>query len=127
MKKIFIIIPVILIMAGCTCTPDKQCKSDEDSPMITTKVGETFTITLDANPTTGYKWQLSDNLTESIVKLVKSEYVAPETDMVGAGGKEVWTFKGVKPGETTINLEYVRPWETGVEPVEKENYRVVVE
>ena len=41
----------------------------------------------------------------------------PETEMVGAGGKEVWTFKGVRPGETTVELEYVRPWEAGVEPV----------
>jgi inhibitor of cysteine peptidase len=54
--------------------------------------------------TTGYQWKLSDDFTEGIVKLVKSEYVAPETEMVGAGGKEVWTFK-----ETTVDLEYVRP------------------
>ena len=65
--------------------------------------------------TTGDQWQLHDNLKEGVVKLVKSEYVAPETKMVGAGGKEVWTFKGVIPGET------------GVEPVERASYRVVVE
>ena len=95
--------------------------------MITTKVGEEFNITLDANPTTGYQWQLSDNFTEGIVKLVKSEYVAPETEMVGAGGKEVGTFKGVRPGETIIDLEYVRPWETGIEPVVVKSYGVTVE
>ena len=61
------------------------------------------------------------------MKLVKSEYVAPETEMVGAGGKEVWTFKGVRPGETTVGLEYVRAWETGGEPVVVKSYRVTVE
>ena len=95
--------------------------------MITTKVGEEFTITLDSNPTTGYQWKLSDNFTEGIVKLVKSEYVAPETEMRGAGGQEVWTFKALEPGETTVEMEYVRPWETGVEPVVVKIFGVTVE
>ena len=47
--------------------------------------------------------------------------------MVGAGGKEIWTFKGVSPGETTITLEYVRPWETGVQPVIVNSFGVTVE
>ena len=47
--------------------------------------------------------------------------------MVGAGGKDIWTFVGVRPGETTVELEYIRPWETGVGPVERASYRVVVE
>jgi len=47
--------------------------------------------------------------------------------MVGTGGKEVWTFEGVRPGETTIDLEYVRPWETGVEPVVVKSFGVTVE
>ena len=53
--------------------------------------------------------------------------MAPETEMVGAGGKEVWTFQGVRPGETTVGLEYVRPWETGVNPVVVKSYGVTVE
>ena len=43
--------------------------------------------------------------------------------MVGAGGKEVWTFKG----ETTVDLEYVRPWETGIVPVVVKSFWVTVE
>jgi len=54
MKKILMIVPVVLLMAGCTCTPKNQCNVSEDSTMITTKVGEEFNITLDSNPTTGY-------------------------------------------------------------------------
>ena len=61
------------------------------------------------------------------MKLVKSEYVAPETEMVGAGGKEIWKFKGERPREATVELEYVRPWETGVDPVEKRSFSVIVE
>jgi len=127
MKKIIMMVPVVLLMAGCTCTPKNQCNPTEDPAMITTKVGEEFTITLDSNPTTGYQWKLSDNFTEGIVKLVKSEYMDPETEMVGVGGNEIWTFKAIEPGETTVDLEYVRPWETGVEPVVVKSFGVTVE
>ena len=53
--------------------------------------------------------------------------MAPETEMVGAGGQEVWTFKAIEPGETTIDMEYVRPWETGIEPVVVKSFGVTVE
>ena len=125
--KTLLIIPVILLLTGCTCTPVYTPEITEDSAIITTKVGEEFTITLDSNPTTGYQWKLSDNFTEGVVRLVKSEYVAPETEMVGAGGQEVWTFKAIEPGETTIDMEYVRPWETGIEPVVVKSFGVTVE
>jgi len=41
--------------------------------MITAKAGEELEITLNANPTTGSQWNLFDNFTKCIVKLVKSE------------------------------------------------------
>jgi predicted secreted protein len=52
--------------------------------------------------------------------------VRPTTRLVGAGGKEVWTFKAVSEGKTEIALKYFRPWETNVEPVEKTNFVVVI-
>lgn len=61
------------------------------------------------------------------MKLVKSEYVAPDTKMVGAGGKEIWTLKAMEPEKTVIDMEYVRPWETGVQPVVVKSFGVTVE
>jgi predicted secreted protein len=46
--------------------------------------------------------------------------------MVGAGGKEIWTFKALGSGKTTIDMEYVRPWEKRVEPVDRANFLVNV-
>jgi predicted secreted protein len=36
-------------------------------------------------------------------------------------------IQSTEPGETTITLEYVRPWETRVEPVVVKSYGVTVE
>jgi len=33
--------------------------------------------------------------------------------MVGAPGAQVWTFKALKKGATTVSLDYSRPWEGG--------------
>ncbi|GAI41881.1 unnamed protein product [marine sediment metagenome] len=74
-------------------------------------VGEELTVTLGSNPTTGFQWsedaEISD---ESIIKQVNHEFVAPETDVPGTPGQEVWTFEALKKGTVTTFLEYSRPW-----------------
>jgi len=77
--------------------------------VMSTVVGGELTVTLGSNPTTGYQWledaKISD---ESIVKQTSHEFIAPETDMLGVPGKEVWVFKALERGTTTILLEYCR-------------------
>lgn len=93
---------------------------------IEVAVEREFSVTLASNPTTGYHWELAAALDEGIVKLVNSTYQAPATDLLGAGGEEIWTFKAVGRGETVIELKYVRPWEKGVEPADRASFRVTI-
>jgi len=72
-------------------------------------------ITLDSNVTTGYSWKLSP-LTIGAVEKTKQEYIAPQSQMVGAGGREVWTFTTRTAGRVPLRLEYIRPWEKDVAP-----------
>jgi len=129
MKPVRILAALIAISAVTSyiCAPDTKCNINEDPTMITAKVGEEFTITLDSNATTGYSWRLSDKFTEGVVKSLGSEYTPPETQRKGAGGKEIWRFKAVAAGKTTITLEYVRPWEKGVAPAMVKSFGVTVE
>jgi len=79
-------------------------------------VGETLTVTLDSNPTTGFSWALAANSDEAVLQEVDHEYVADdtgETPLAGAGGVENWTFKALEKGETTVSMEYGQPWEGG--------------
>ncbi len=74
-------------------------------------VGEELTVTLCSNPTTGFQWsedaEISD---ESVIKQVRHKFVAPETDVPGTPGQEVWTFEALKKGTVITFLEYSRPW-----------------
>lgn len=89
--------------------------------MISVNVGANFKLNLKSNPTTGYQWQLAAPLDKSVLELVSSEYIAPNTNLTGADGKEIWIFKAVKSGKTKISFKYVRPWEN-VAPVAQKFY-----
>ena len=78
-------------------------------------VGDLFRVTLCSNQTTGFSWselvQIGD---ETIVEQMGHEFVAPQNgQLVGAAGQEVWTFKALKEGTTSISVEYSQPWEDG--------------
>jgi inhibitor of cysteine peptidase len=84
---------------------------------LSAKINEQFYITLGSNPTTGYEWQIGSVSNPDIVEFVSSEYIPPESQLPGAGGKQVLTFNALQEGNATVMLQYVRPWETGVPPV----------
>ncbi|KTC78411.1 protease inhibitor I42 family protein [Legionella brunensis] len=73
-----------------------------------------FEVTLPANPTTGYQWTV-ESYDKSIIKLLSSRYVAPQTKLIGAGGQMQFTFQLLKgksyPQNTTLQFKYARPWE----------------
>ena len=97
-----------------------------DAKPVSAAVGKQFKITLPSNPTTGYSWRLARPLDEAKVKLVTNTYRRAETKLIGAAGQEIWTFKAVGTGNTTIVLQYVRPWEKGARPAQTTNVPVTV-
>lgn len=77
-------------------------------------VGEELTVTLGSNPTTGFRWsEFAEISDETIVQQTNHKYVGKEYEVPpppGTSGEEVWTFKALKKGTTTISMEYSRPW-----------------
>jgi inhibitor of cysteine peptidase len=77
-------------------------------------VGDTLVLKLGSNVTTGFAWNEEAEISDtSVLKQTGHEYISPETDLVGAAGQEVWTFKALKKGTVTVSVEYSRPWEGG--------------
>ncbi len=77
-------------------------------------VGEDLTVTLGSNPTTGFRWsEFAEISDETIVQQTSHKYVGKEYEAPpppGTSGEEVWTFRALKKGATTISMEYSRPW-----------------
>ena len=76
-------------------------------------VGQTLRIRLRGNPSTGFTWVVKRLKGESVAQQGKLVFEKGEAaaGMVGAGGTVVVPFKALKPGPTTVLLEYKRPWE----------------
>lgn len=78
---------------------------------IEVNVGDSFRVILASNPTTGFQWSETANISApEIVEQMSHEIVPPaQTGAVGAPGQEIWTFKALKAGTCNISLEYSRP------------------
>ena len=70
-----------------------------------------FSITLDANPSTGYSWVplFDTKFLELRDRSFKSN--DKESKRLGSSSKEVFTFNPIQRGNTTITMTYKREWE----------------
>lgn len=119
----------VFLIACATATPDQKawvevsCEEFYNNHHINTKpalevqAGEMFQVKLCSNPSTGFEWledaQISDT---AVLEQEDHEFIGPESEPPpppGTPGQEVWTFKAVKEGSSTIFFEYGRPWEGG--------------
>ncbi len=88
--------------------------------------GDEFAIMLDSNPTTGYSWAVAGQPDAGVVDVEGSDFVDPDTELIGAPGKDLWTFKAVGKGSTSITLNYGRPWEQDQPPADQKTFQVEV-
>ena len=117
-----------------TSTPapsDVSVNASHSGGEITLTVHDSLIVTLGSNPTTGYGWALVNISDESVLQEVSNEFVLdptpPEGPISGGSGKEIWTFKALSEGTSTLFMEYIQPWMEGVEPGATFNISVTVE
>jgi inhibitor of cysteine peptidase len=107
MKKL-IVLTVLLALTVSACgskaSPAPSLAISDAGKTMEVNAGSEFKIVIESNPSTGYHWELPGSLDESLVQFVSKEYRATEPVMPGSGGRDVWTFKAVAPGQTTITL-----------------------
>ena len=128
----FILYAAILATGGngCAQSPgidpvNTRIYTGQDST-IQAVVGEEFSIILESNPTTGYSWKFAANLDEKVIQLIRDEFIPPDNIRKGAPGDQLWTFRRVGEGSTTISLEYLRPWEKGKPPARTKTFSISV-
>jgi inhibitor of cysteine peptidase len=97
----------------------------DNGSTIELKEGQVVSITLEANPTTGYTWEIVEPFNEQIIRQVGEIEFKPESEAIGAGGVQIIRFEVVNAGQTTLKLVYHRPWETDVEPLETFSIQVI--
>ena len=109
-----ITVSIVTLMTACSKLPNGVSVNESSSgKQVEVAVNGTITVTLDSNATTGYSWQLSGISDSSVLEKTNNVYEVPTSGRIGAGGKEVWTFKALRAGKTTLTMEYDQPWTGG--------------
>jgi inhibitor of cysteine peptidase len=99
-------------LAGMTLTQSDNGKSVTISP------GETVRISLDENPSTGFRWALEQG-NDEILELLTSDYIQASGAGVGGGGQRVWKFTAKKSGDVRLVMKRWRAWEGDKSTVER--------
>ena len=94
--------------------------------LIKVNKGEDFIISLQSNRSSGYRWQISGDVDESVIKLLGNDYVEPFEHLPGKAGKVLFRFKAVGSGQTSVKLKYSRSWDAGHKAAEEVTFNVSV-
>lgn len=89
---------------------------------IRVPAGEELVMKLPSNPSTGYSWTMLGKVSKDLLAF-KEKYIEEPEEMnevgghaKGRSGNEIWKFKAVSAGRSSILLAYLRPWETPAYP-----------
>lgn len=124
-----IVTATVLLLAACAAPArpsskawvEVSCDEFYDNHHINqpleVQAGETFTVNLCSNPTTGFQWSEEAQISApAVLRQEDHKFIGPESEPPpppGTPGQEVWTFKALKQGSSEVYLEYSRPWEGG--------------
>jgi inhibitor of cysteine peptidase len=74
-------------------------------------VGQSLDVRLAANPTTGYEWSTGALRAGPLMRTGRSTFAPSTSGLLGAGGTQVFAYRGTAPGTAHLSFEYARPWE----------------
>ncbi len=91
---------------------------------LTLERGDILVVSLSSTPGTGFGWTVAHLDPAVLSQLGTPEFVPSAHPVPGAPATQVLRFTTVGRGSTTVELDYVRPWEHGVPPAR--SFRVTV-
>ena len=119
------------IEASVEVSCDEFASANHTSRELEVVAGDLLMVTLCSNPTTGFEWSETANISDtSILEQVSHEFISPQSDPPpppGTPGQEVWVFRALEEGTSTVYMEYSRPWQGGEEAVWTFELTVTVE
>jgi len=117
---------LLTAISGCVAQTALALEAKDDGNQITLQKAQTLTVKLEANPTTGYTWEMVEPEGAILRQVGEPEFNA-DSELLGAPGTLTLRFEAVEAGQMDLKLVYHRRWETGVEPLETFTVQVTVQ
>lgn len=121
-----LIVTIFFIFTGCTKEKERKFRIESDT-VLTLEIDQIAKIELESNITTGYTWKISGLSNDGVLKQLGKDQYLSQSDRIGAGGLQIFSFQGIKSGEAKIIFEYLRPWEKVRDPIKRYIVRVKVQ
>ncbi|HSC84294.1 MAG TPA: protease inhibitor I42 family protein [Pseudomonas sp.] len=120
----------LALLSACSSQPPSSVSIEEKQlgkcPMELHS-GQTLTITLPSNPTTGFRWVVADAAPGVLRSLGPEVYTTPEdAGLVGSAGQSTWRYQAYQPGQARLLMQYQRPWEVEVAPAKTIDCKISV-
>ncbi len=103
--------PVLSQATATAATTKVTISEKDDGKTITVTEGSDVSIELNGNITTGYSWKVTTVSGKSAQQDGKVTYKDGPGKGVGRPGMFFAKFTTATVGDTTVNMEYKRPWE----------------
>lgn len=100
-------------------------KSSDHGKTVEVPLGESITIRLPENPTTGYRWAV-DSITQSHLTIDEGHFVPAAGSGVGGGGYREMVVHTKQEGVGEVRLKLRQPWEDESAVSDRFEVRVVV-
>jgi inhibitor of cysteine peptidase len=113
-----IILGLVTVLAGLTCvgaargaTPLVIATDKNNGLTIKVAGAGSLQVRLPSNPTTGYQWTSTALRAGPLRETGTPTFVRSPSKLLGAGGTQVFTYRGVAPGTVHLSFNYARSWE----------------
>jgi inhibitor of cysteine peptidase len=132
-KKIYfiaVLLVVLGLLVGCGSSSSEEIKEvmvdmEDNGRQINLYSGQTLVVSLEAQPSTGYTWEVVE-LDELILRQKGDPEFQPASGGIGASGVQIFRFEAVSAGKTDLRMIYHQPWVEGVEPLETFSIHITV-
>ena len=104
LSPVLLIVITLVLLGGCRPNRGPTLTEKHSGQTIHLAQGDTFFVRLKANYTTPDSWFLVLPADSALSLEGEPTYVS-ESNAVGAGGEETWTFRALRPGTHTLRLE----------------------
>jgi inhibitor of cysteine peptidase len=126
-RGLSLLLLLALLISGCNSSKELKLDIGDSGSQVEVKKGQVLVISLESNPTTGYRWEVMKINETMLVQLGESEFISSQSEeVVGAGGVEVLRFETIGVGTTYLELGYRRFWEEDVAPLMIYSISIVV-
>ena len=102
------------------------CAAEPVAQSIELAVGQSMTMTLPGNPTTGFLWSVAECSDVVMVELALEKSVPGAVPVCGRPCATVVTLTGQEAGQGVVKLIYARPWEKGEAPHKTHTFNVTI-